>query len=86
MLAGLAMRDGQTVVACDLFGDLDLRRSGARVVRGDSLTELVDAAADMPARGVVYGASFENHPALVARLAERHALLGNTPEALRAVR
>jgi hypothetical protein len=86
MLAGLAMRDGQTVVACDLFGDLDLRRSGARVVKGDSLTELVDAAADVPARGVVYGASFENHPALVARLAERHALLGNAPEALRAVR
>ena len=36
--------------------------------------------------GVVYGASFENHPALVARLAERHALLGNPPETLRAVR
>jgi predicted ATP-grasp superfamily ATP-dependent carboligase len=38
------------------------------------------------ARGVVYGASFENHPALVARLAERHPLLGNTPGTLRAVR
>ena len=35
---------------------------------------------------VVYGASFENHPALVARLAERHTLLGNPPETLRAVR
>ena len=39
-----------------------------------------------PPSGVVYGASFENHPALVARLAERHALLGNAPETLRAVR
>jgi hypothetical protein len=39
-----------------------------------------------PARGVVYGASFENHPALVARLAERHVLLGNVPQTLRAVR
>ena len=38
------------------------------------------------ASGVVYGASFENHPALVARLAERHALLGNAPATLRAVR
>ena len=86
MLADLALRDGQTVVAFDLFGDLDLRRSGARVVKRDGLTELVDAAVEVPARGLVYGASFENHPALVARLAERHALLGNTPESLRAVR
>ena len=32
MLADLAMRDGQPVVAFDLFGDLDLRRGAARVV------------------------------------------------------
>jgi uncharacterized protein len=86
MLADLAKRDGQRVVALDLFGDLDLRRSGARVVKRGSLTALADAAVEMPAGGVVYGASFENHPALVARLAERHALLGNTPATLRAVR
>ena len=88
MLADLAMRDGQRVVAFDLFGDLDLRRSGGRVVAlpGGSLTALVDLAVEVQARGVVYGASFENHPALVARLGERHALLGNTPQALRAVR
>jgi uncharacterized protein len=88
MLADLAMRDGHRVAAFDLFGDLDLRRGEARVVAlpGGSLTALVDAAVQVPARGVVYGASFENHPALVARLAERHALLGNAPQALRAVR
>jgi uncharacterized protein len=88
MLADLAMRDGQRVAAFDLFGDLDLRRGDARVVAlpGGSLTALVDAAVQVPARGVVYGASFENHPALVARLAERHALLGNVPQTLRAVR
>jgi predicted ATP-grasp superfamily ATP-dependent carboligase len=88
MLADLAMRDGHRVAAFDLFGDLDLRRGGARVVAppDGSLTALVDAAVQMPARGVVYGASFENHPALVARLAERHALLGNRPQTLRAVR
>jgi predicted ATP-grasp superfamily ATP-dependent carboligase len=76
------------VAAFDLFGDLDLGRGGARVVArpGGSLTALVDAAVQVPARGVVYGASFENHPALVARLAERHALLGNGPRTLRAVR
>jgi predicted ATP-grasp superfamily ATP-dependent carboligase len=86
MLADLAMRDGQPVVAFDLFGDLDLRRSGARVVVRDGLTALVDAAVELPPSGVVYGASFENHPALVARLGERHVLLGNTPGTLRAVR
>jgi predicted ATP-grasp superfamily ATP-dependent carboligase len=88
MLADLAMRDGHRVAAFDLFGDLDLRRGEARVVAlpGGSLTALVDAAVQVPARGVVYGASFENHPALVARLAERHALLGNAPQTLRAVR
>ena len=88
MLADLAMRDGQPVAAFDLFGDLDLRRGETRVVAlpGGTLTALVDAAVQMPARGVVYGASFENHPALVARLAERHVLLGNGPQTLRAVR
>jgi predicted ATP-grasp superfamily ATP-dependent carboligase len=76
------------VVAFDLFGDRDLHRSGARVVAlpGGSLTALVDAAVRTQVRGFIYGASFENHPALVARLAERHPLLGNPPQTLRAVR
>ena len=81
MLADLAGRD---VVTFDLFGDLDVRAS--RVVTADGLSALVDAAVAEPAGSVVYGASFENHPALVARLAERHTLLGNPPETLRAVR
>src|SRR3954462_2390027 len=91
MLADLAMRDGQRVVAFDLFGDVDLRRSATRVVTpselgGGGLGALVDAATLEAPCGVVYGASFENHPELVARLAERHALLGNSPSTLRAVR
>ncbi len=88
MLADLAMRDGHRVAAFDLFGDLDLRRDAERVVAlpGGSPTALVDAALEEPVRDVVYGASFENHPALVARLAERHRLLGNAPQALRRVR
>jgi hypothetical protein len=84
MLADLATRDGHRVAAFDLFGDLDLEADEA--LRGGSLTALVDAALEVPARGVVYGASFENHPGLVARLAERHVLLGNPPDVLRAVR
>jgi uncharacterized protein len=91
MLADLAMRDGHRVVAFDLFGDLDLRRSASRVVtpselRGRGLSALVGAATLQARSGVVYGASLENHPKLVARLAERHALLGNAPGTLRAVR
>jgi predicted ATP-grasp superfamily ATP-dependent carboligase len=91
MLADLARRDGQRVVAFDLFGDVDLRRSATRVVTpselgGGGLSALVGAAAKEAAGGVVYGAGFENHPTLVARLAERHTLLGNSPGTLRAVR
>jgi uncharacterized protein len=91
MLADLATRDGQRVVAFDLFGDLDLRRRADRVVTpselgGGGLGVLVDAATLEARSGVVYGASLENHPRLVARLGERHALLGNAPQTLRAVR
>jgi hypothetical protein len=86
MLAELAMRAGQRAVVFDLFGDLDLRRSASRVVTRGDLTALVDAAAAEAPGAVVYGASFENHPALVDRLEERHTLLGNPPATLRAVR
>jgi predicted ATP-grasp superfamily ATP-dependent carboligase len=86
MLADLAVRDGQRVVAFDLFGDVDLRRGASRVSTRGGLAALVDAAVAERSGRVVYGASFENHPALVARLGERHALLGNTPQTLRAVR
>jgi hypothetical protein len=82
MLADLARRDD--VIAFDLFGDMDLRAD--RVVTRRSLTALVDAAMEEEPGDVIYGASFENHPKLVERLAERHTLLGNPPETLRAVR
>jgi predicted ATP-grasp superfamily ATP-dependent carboligase len=82
MLADLARRDD--VIAFDLFGDLDLR--AARVVTRPSLTALVDAAVEEAPGAVIYGASFENHPRLVERLAERHRLLGNPAATLRAVR
>ena len=72
MLADLAARDGRPVVALDLFGDLDLRRMGVRVVArpGGTLTALVEDALAIRSDGFVYGASFENHPVLVGRLAE----------------
>jgi predicted ATP-grasp superfamily ATP-dependent carboligase len=82
MLADMAGRDD--VIAFDLFGDRDLRAD--RVVTRRSLTALVDAAMEEEPGEVIYGASFENHPKLVERLAERHTLLGNPPDVLRAVR
>jgi predicted ATP-grasp superfamily ATP-dependent carboligase len=82
MLADLARRDD--AIAFDLFGDLDLR--AARIVKRRSLTALVDAAVEEAPGDVVYGASFENHPRLVERLAERHTLRGNPAATLRAVR
>src|SRR5215207_806608 len=86
MLADLAMRAGRRAVVFDLFGDLDLRRSASRVVTRGDLTALVDAVVAEAPGAVVYGASFENHPALVDRLAERHTLLGNPAATLRDVR
>ncbi len=93
MLAELAVRAGYDVIALDYFGDSDLRAT----CRGVSLLRdfggkaynpraLADAARALEAPSVVYGASFENHPALVAELARGRRLLGNTPEVLARVR
>jgi uncharacterized protein len=87
MLAELAVHEGHEVVALDRFGDLDLRRLCRSVaVRRGGMAALVDAAADIDAAGVVYGAGLENRPDLVARLAAGRTLLGNAPETLRRVR
>jgi uncharacterized protein len=92
MLAELARREGQEVVALDRFGDLDLQRlcpsvSILRDLGGrGGMAELVRAADDIPADGVVYGAGLENRPHLVARLGEGRTLLGCAPPVLRRVR
>lgn len=93
MLAELATRAGYDVIALDYFGDSDLRAT----CRGVSLMRdfggkaynpraLVAAARTLEAPSVVYGASFENHPALVAELARGRQLLGNAPDVLARVR
>ncbi len=92
-LAELATRAGFAVTALDYFGDADLRAlCPSRSLRHDlggqaySAAALTDAARAVPARAVVYGASFENHPDLVAELARGRELLGNTPATLARVR
>jgi uncharacterized protein len=92
MLAELAVTAGHRVVALDRFGDLDLRRlcpsvSVLRDLGGrGGMAALVEAAQEIPAPSVVYGAGLENQPGLVARLASGRRLLGCPPEALERVR
>jgi uncharacterized protein len=92
MLAELGVRAGHDVVALDRFGDLDLQRlcpsvSVLRDLGGrGGMAALVDAADEIAAPSVIYGAGLENQPALVARLASGRSLLGCTPETLERVR
>jgi uncharacterized protein len=92
MLAELAVRAGHQVVALDRFGDLDLQGlcpsvSVLRDLGGrGGMAALVDAAEEIPAPSVIYGAGLENQPGLVARLASGRRLLGVPPHALERVR
>jgi uncharacterized protein len=92
MVAELAVRAGHDVVALDRFGDLDLQQlcpsvSVLRDLGGrGGMDALVDAAEEIDAPSVIYGAGLENKPALVARLASGRRLLGCRPETLERVR
>jgi predicted ATP-grasp superfamily ATP-dependent carboligase len=92
MLAELAVRAGHEVVALDRFGDLDLQRlcpsvSVLRDLGGrGGMAALVDAAEEIPAPSVIYGAGLENQPGLVARLASGRRLLGCARETIERVR
>ena len=92
MLAELGVKAGHDVVALDRFGDLDLQRlcpsvSVLRDLGGrGGMATLVDAAEEISAPSVIYGAGLENQPGLVARLASGRRLLGCSPETLERVR
>jgi predicted ATP-grasp superfamily ATP-dependent carboligase len=90
-LAESAERAGYRVLAVDGFGDLDLCRVAevrlARDARGRaSPGAAVRAAQGARAEGVVYVASFENHPRAVRTLAAGRVLWGNPPDVLERVR
>ncbi len=91
-LTASAVRGGHDVVAVDFFGDRDqtlLAESYAleRDLGLPSTAEgLGEATLRVGAEAVVYGASLENHPEVVARLARECTVLGNPPEVLREVR
>jgi predicted ATP-grasp superfamily ATP-dependent carboligase len=92
MLAELGVRAGHDIVALDRFGDLDLQRlcpsvSVLRDLGGrGGMAALVQAADEIAAPSVIYGAGLENQPGLVARLASGRRLLGCTRETLVRVR
>jgi predicted ATP-grasp superfamily ATP-dependent carboligase len=91
-LAAAARRAGRRPFALDLFGDDDLRAvAAASLVVPGSLAAGFDAAGLRaaacalapslpPGAPLVYGAGFEDRPALLAALAEARPLCGNTPE------
>jgi predicted ATP-grasp superfamily ATP-dependent carboligase len=90
-LAESAARAGCGVIAVDGFGDLDLRRVAdvrlARDARGRfSSGAAVRAGRGAQVDGVVYCASFENHPRAVRTLAAGATLWGNPPNVLERVR
>jgi predicted ATP-grasp superfamily ATP-dependent carboligase len=92
MLAELGVKAGHDVVALDRFGDLDLQPlcpsvSVLRDLGGrGGMPALVDAAEEIPAPSVIYGAGLENRPELIARLASGRRLLGCAPETVERVR
>ncbi|MGY0789141.1 ATP-grasp domain-containing protein [Azospirillum argentinense] len=93
-LAAAARRAGRRPASIDLFADLDTRQlaepclrlpaEGLRLEFG-ALREAL-ARAELQGVPLVYGAGFEDDPALLARLAEDRPLMGNRPEVVARVK
>ncbi|MGB8853139.1 MAG: ATP-grasp domain-containing protein [Pirellulales bacterium] len=87
-----AARAGWTVHAADLFGDADLRAVAATTVSVGNCgprpypQSLVAAAAALPAAPWCYTGALENHPDIIAAIAEQRPLLGTSAAAASAVR
>lgn len=90
-LAAAARAAGYRPLVADLFGDLDTQEiaeahvrlpgSLARGPNGGALLDALDRLAEQRApAGVAYGSGFERRPRLLASIARRHELLGNSPD------
>ncbi|MFG1417718.1 ATP-grasp domain-containing protein [Xanthobacter sp. V0B-10] len=94
-LAASAARAGFAALALDLFADLDTCAHAARCVRvhkrngyafdGDDLIQALGSLspAGLP---VVLGGGLEDDPDLMARIAARNPILGNSPEIVRVLK
>jgi predicted ATP-grasp superfamily ATP-dependent carboligase len=92
-LAAAARRAGAEIVVADFFGDRDTRRLAPWRRLPGSLAAGIDrrrlrmaARACGPLAGIVYGAGFEQAPALLRDLATLAPLIGNAPEAVAATK
>jgi len=96
-LAACARRGGYRPMVADLFGDLDTRPAAEawEVVPGSLgygfdpaalLAALDRLAAGRRVIGVVTGTGFEDRPAVLREVAARHALLGNPPDIVTAIK
>ena len=81
-----AVRAGFTPICCDLFGDCDLRAIAGTHRVSDYPAELSRVAERVEPADWIYTGALENSPRLIAEVSERHRLLGNPPDVLRAVR
>jgi predicted ATP-grasp superfamily ATP-dependent carboligase len=87
-----AARAGWTLHAADLFGDADLRGVAATTVAAGTCgglrypQSLVAAVAELPKAPWCYTGGLENHPDVIAAIAEQRPLLGTSAAAARAVR
>lgn len=90
-MAESAVRAGYEVTTVDYFGDLDQKALVSNLALDDvglprCAASLVSVGERISATSVVYGASLENYPEAVSRLAAGRELLGNGPATLRGVR
>lgn len=84
--AASAVRAGFHPVCVDRFGDEDLRRIATVVAVSDDLRRTLDAILALPPMLWIYTGSLENDPKFIAKVCERHTLLGNPPDVLKFVR
>lgn len=98
-LAAAARRAGFAPLVADLFGDRDTRQIAAATqplagtlnggLEAGPLWDALEALSEErsePPKGLVWGAGFEDRPALLAALARRFPLCGNGPTQVRAVK
>ena len=91
-IAESAVRGGHQVFTLDYFGDRDQRQlvENYSLLRDFNLafsaSGLLEASRHLEFQSVVYTSNLENHADIVADLARRSCLLGNTPRVLHQVR
>jgi uncharacterized protein len=87
-----AIRSGYRVLALDAFGDRDLKSlAEAYALHRDfnvrySPHALYEASRQFSYDAVAYSSNLENYPKIIQRLAGSRAIMGNSPQAVAAVR